>query len=76
MPMGLRNAPATFQALMHSLFYDCIDEFIFVYIDYSHRNSVEYHIDHLNTILSRLHHNELFAERSKCELMTQETEFL
>ena len=33
MPMGLCNAPATFQTLMNTIFYDCIDEFIVVYMD-------------------------------------------
>lgn len=33
MPIGLRNAPPTFQALMNSIFRECIDEFIVVYLD-------------------------------------------
>jgi Reverse transcriptase (RNA-dependent DNA polymerase) len=33
MPMGLCNAPATFQTLMNNIFYDCIDEFMVVYMD-------------------------------------------
>jgi hypothetical protein len=33
MPMGLCNAPATFQTLMNNTFYDCIDDFLLVYMD-------------------------------------------
>jgi hypothetical protein len=33
MPMGLCNAPATFQTLKNETFYDCIDEFLVVYMD-------------------------------------------
>lgn len=33
MPMGLCNAPATFQSLMNPIFHDCIDDFIAVYMD-------------------------------------------
>ena len=33
MPMGLCNAPATFQTMMNQLFYDCIDDFLVVYMD-------------------------------------------
>ena len=33
MPMGLCNAPATFQSLMNRIFYDCIDVFLVVYMD-------------------------------------------
>ena len=28
MPMGLCNAPATFQSLINAIFYDCIDDFL------------------------------------------------
>lgn len=33
MPMGFFNAPATFQSLMNSVFYDYMDDFVVVYID-------------------------------------------
>lgn len=79
MPMGLRNAPATFQALMNSiLFRDCIDEFIVVYLDdiLIFSESREDHIKHLRITLSRLKDHQLYVGRTKYELMTEETEFL
>lgn len=33
MPMGLYNAPASFQSLMNRIFHDCIDKFLVVYMD-------------------------------------------
>ena len=33
MPFGLRNAPSTFQQLMHLVFYDLLDSCILVYLD-------------------------------------------
>ena len=32
MPMGLCNAPSTFQSLMNTIFYNCIDVFMVVYM--------------------------------------------
>lgn len=33
MPMALGNDLATFQSLMYSMFYDCMDEFMVVYVN-------------------------------------------
>ena len=33
MPFGLCNAPATFQAMMDDLFYNMLDEGVFIYLD-------------------------------------------
>lgn len=78
MPMGLRNAPATFQALMNSIFRDCIDDFIVVYMDdiLIFSESRDDHLKHLRIVLSRLRDHQLYVGRQKYELMTEETEFL
>lgn len=78
MPMGLRNAPATFQALMNSIYYDVIDDLLVVYLDdlLIYSNSKEEHIRHLRLVLQRLKDNQLFLGKNKYELMTSETEFL
>lgn len=78
MPMGLCNAPATFQSLMNSLFYDHLDEFVVVYIDdllIFSTNRTD-HLKHLEIVLSRLQENQLFVGRNKCHFMTDEIEFL
>ena len=78
MPMGLCNAPATFQSLMNHVFYDCIDVFHVVYMDdllIFSRNE-EDHLKHLEIVLSRLKSENLFVSRKKCAFMKEETEFL
>lgn len=78
MPMGLRNAPATFQALMNAIFRDCIDEFVVIYLDdiliFSDKR--DEHLKHLRIVLTRLKEHELYVGQKKVELMKTETEFL
>ena len=78
MPMGLCNAPATFQALMNRLFYDCIDIFLVVYMDdlLIFSNTREDHLRHVEVVLSRLKKEKLYVAPKKCSFMEEETEFL
>lgn len=78
MPMGLCNAPAIFQSLMNSIFSDIIDDYLVVYLDdlLIYRNTYEEHLIHLEEVLSRLQDHQLYVGKSKCELMTSQTEFL
>jgi len=78
MPMGLCNAPATFQSLMNRIFYDCIDVFMVVYMDdlLIFSKDEESHLKHLETVLSRLKENDLYASPKKCEFMKDEMNFL
>jgi Reverse transcriptase (RNA-dependent DNA polymerase) len=78
MPMGLCNGPETFQTLMNEIFYDCIDEFLVVYMDdlLVFSKNEEDHLKHLNTVLSRLKEHELYVSTKKCAFMSTEMEFL
>lgn len=78
MPMGLPNAPATFQSLMNSIFYDLLDDFMVMYLDdiLVYRDSREENLRHLRTVLQRLKDNSFYVGENKYELMTDETEFL
>ena len=78
MPMGLCNAPATFQSLMNRIYYDCIDEFLVVYMDdlLIYSKSLEEHLKHLETILQRLKEHKLYVSPKKCEFAKQELKFL
>ena len=78
MPMGLCNAPATFQSLMNHIFYDCVDVLMVVYKDdlLVLREDEESHIKHLNIVLSRLQDHELCMSPKKCEFMKSEISFL
>lgn len=56
MQTGLRNAPATFQALMNSIFRDCIDDFEVIYLDdiLVFSDTRQDHLNHLRAVLTRL----------------------
>ena len=78
MPMGLCDAPQTFQTLMNNVFHDCIDNFIVIYLDdlLIFSSTMEEHLEHLETVLSRLKENELYASTKKCSFLQEEVEFL
>lgn len=54
MPIGLCNAPATFQSLMNNILRDHLDEFIVVYIDdlLVFSKTKEEHYGHVEIVLS------------------------
>ena len=78
MPMGLCNAPATFQSLMNRIYYDCIDEFLVIYVDdlLIYSKSLEEHLQHLEIVLKRLRENKLYVSPKKCEFAKSELKFL
>lgn len=78
MPMGLCNAPATFQSLMNRVFHDYIDRFLVVYIDdiLIFSNTREEHLEHIRVVLERLRKHRLYASPKKCSFMNEEAEFL
>jgi len=78
LPMGLCNAPATFQSLMNSIFHDCMDEFIVVYMDdlLIFSKDKESHYKHLEIVMSRLEEHELYVSPKKCSFMQENIEFL
>ena len=78
MPMGLCNAPASFQSLMNTIFHDCIDVFLVVYLDdlLIFSRTLDDHMKHLDIVLQRLQQHELYVGPSKCEFLKQDIEFL
>lgn len=78
MPIGLCNAPSTFQSLMNSVFYDYLDAFVVVYIDdvlVFSRNEDD-HIRHMDMVLARLNEHKLYVNQNKCDFMKDRVEFL
>src|SRR6266481_6109829 len=78
MPMGLTNAPATFQHFMNDIFQDMSNLFVIVYLDdiLVFSNSVEEHRDHVRWVLSRLRENNLHVKPEKSLFHTHSIEFL
>ncbi|WVZ90041.1 hypothetical protein U9M48_036374, partial [Paspalum notatum var. saurae] len=78
MSFGLTNAPAYFMQLMNSVFMDCLDKFVVVFIDdiliYS-KTEAE-HEEHFRLVLQRLREHKLYAKFSKCEFWIDEVRFL
>ena len=78
LPFGLTNAPATFQALMNSIFADFVDVFVIVYLDdvLIFSRTLEEHRVHVRKVLERLRQHKLYASRDKCEFGRQSIHFL
>src|SRR5882724_9999268 len=78
MPMGLTNAPTTFQAFMNHIFWDMTDIFIVIYL-YGiliFSNSLEDHQVHIQCILECLYEYDLHSKPEKFLFDTQKIEFL
>ena len=78
LPMGLTNAPATFQHMMNSTFRDMLDRCVLVFLDdiVVYSSTLEQHLIDVRGTLARLRANHLYAKKSKCELFMHEIEFL
>jgi Reverse transcriptase (RNA-dependent DNA polymerase) len=70
MPMGLCNAPATFQTLANEIFYDCIDEGLIV------NKNEEDRLKRFSTVSSILKEYEVHVSTKKSVFMSTEMEFL
>ncbi|MBW0550846.1 hypothetical protein O181_090561 [Austropuccinia psidii MF-1] len=78
MPFRLTNAPSSFQNLVNDIFYDILDIYAVVYLDYIwvFSKSEEEHVTHVSTVLSRRRANNLFAKASKCLFHVSSVEYL
>ena len=79
MLFGLTNSPATFQALMNTVFVDLVAAGkVAVYLDdiliYSH--TVEEHRQVTHEVLQRLRAHDLYLRPEKCEFEREEVEYL
>ncbi len=78
LPMGLRNAPLTFQRMVNSLFADIIGNGLFVYLDdlIVVSKDIDSHFCNLDLVFLRLREAGLKANLSKCNFLKSRIEFL
>jgi RNase H-like domain found in reverse transcriptase/Reverse transcriptase (RNA-dependent DNA polymerase)/Integrase zinc binding domain/Integrase core domain/Chromo (CHRromatin Organisation MOdifier) domain len=78
MPLGLTNAPATFQHFMNDIFRDMTDVFVIVYLDdiLVFSDNEEDHRKHVRLVLERLRKYNLHVKPEKTLFNTRSIEFL
>src|SRR4051794_23749820 len=79
MPLGLTNAPATFQRLINNLLHEKLDSSVMAYLDdiliYT-RGDLENHKKEVRKVLEILKQNNVTLNSTKCEFHKKETAFL
>ena len=78
LPMGLKNAGATFQREMDEMLGDLIGKCCNVYMDdiIIYSNTIEEHLEHLRLVLGRIRHHKMRIKKKKCEFFKTEIEYL
>ena len=78
MPMGLTNAPATFQNYVNDTLREYIDRFCVVYLDdiLIYSDTYEEHVQQVRQVLSALQKADLYIKGEKCSFHTDTIEFL
>ncbi|KAI5954743.1 hypothetical protein KGF57_003766 [Candida theae] len=78
MPFGLRNAPATFQRAMNTIFQKALNRFIIIYLDdiLVFSKTKDDHFKHLTYVFETLKENGFAAKISKCEFFRKQLRFL
>lgn len=78
MPMGLKNAPATFQRVMDHILREFIGKICVIYLDdiLVFSTSLQEHAENLEKILKTLGKFNLKIQLDKCEFLRKETAFL
>ena len=78
MPFGLTNAPATFQALMNTIFQPLLRNGVLVFVDdiLIYSKTLEYHLALLEQVFNILQQHQLLLKRSKCSFAQQSLDYL
>jgi hypothetical protein len=79
MPMGLTNAPATFQRMMNQVLHVFIAEgFVSVYLDdiLIYSSTLAEHVVHVQRVVEQLRKSGLLVKLKKCEIAKSHTQFL
>ena len=78
LPLGLCNAPSTFQRLMNRVMAEYIDNFVLVYLDDILVVSTTEHEqeNHLRLVFQKLREHKLQAKLKKCEFGKPRVKYL
>ncbi len=78
LPLGLRNAPLTFQRMVNTLFSGVINKGLVVYLDYLIvvPKNLSIHLQQLSLVFLKLKQVGLKAKVTKCEFLKSRIEFL
>ena len=78
MPMGLKNAAATFQRAMNYVLRGHVGVIYFVYLDdiIIYGRTLEEHNQNLSLLLQRLKEHGMMLQPDKCEYLRPELEYL
>jgi hypothetical protein len=73
MPLGLYTAPATFQRMMNTIFFEMLDHGVLVYLDdvLIYSKTVEEHKQLLDKVFKLLEINKLYLKEKKCSLFLE-----
>ena len=78
LPMGLTNAPCSFQRTMQKVFEKFIGDFVLVYLDdiLVMSKTAEAHIGNLRQVFTKLREHRFQVKLSKCKFMDQQVKYL
>jgi hypothetical protein len=78
LPMGLSNAPATFQRAMNHIFAPFLGKFVLVYLDdiLVFSQTADDHLAHLEAVLHQMDKYKLYTKLPKCTFNATEVKFL
>jgi hypothetical protein len=78
MPFGLTNAPATFQAVMNTMFAPMLRKGVLVFVDdiLVYSTTMEQHLHQLQQVFAILQHHKLLLKKSKCTFAQPQLEYL
>ena len=78
MPFGLSTAPATFQRMMNTIFFEMLDKGVLIYLDdiLVYSKTIEEHKKLLDRVFYYLKLNKLYLKEKKCSLFLEKINFL
>ena len=78
MPLGLTNAPASFQSIMNKVFAPLLRHSVLIFMDdiLIYSATLEEHILHLQQVLEIIQDNQFYIKLSKCIFAQQQLEYL